>query len=250
MPKRTRCLAGWARSASTATRSSRAWKMTRSPSSTPVGSSWVSSSPLACGGSLQDSRGAEMSESESYVIAGASLAGAKAAEALRDGGFGGPVILIGDEDERPYERPPLSKDYLLGKAERDTIYVHPESWYAGNGVELRLGIPVTGIPRAARRLARADGSRIAYARLLLATGSSPRRLTVPGGDADGVLYLRRVGDSDQIKATFQTAARIAVIGAGWIGLECTAAARAAGVEVTVLEAAELPLLRVLGPEVA
>jgi len=191
-----------------------------------------------------------MSGSSAYVIAGAGLAGAKAAESLREEGFDGPVVLIGDEAERPYERPPLSKDYLLGKAERDTIYVHPASWYADNGVELRLGVPVTGIDRAAHEVALADGSRIGYARLLLATGSSPRRLRVPGADADGVLYLRRVGDSDQIKATFQSASRIAVIGAGWIGLECAAAARAAGVEVTLLEAAELPLLRVLGPEVA
>ena len=191
-----------------------------------------------------------MSGSSAYVIAGAGLAGAKAAETLREEGFDGPVVLIGDEAERPYERPPLSKDYLLGKAERDTIYVHPASWYADNGVELRLGVPVTGIDRAAHEVALADDSRIGYARLLLATGSSPRRLRVPGADADGVLYLRRVGDSDQIKATFQAASRIAVIGAGWIGLECAAAARAAGVEVTLLEAAELPLLRVLGPEVA
>src|SRR6185437_7908896 len=184
------------------------------------------------------------------VIAGAGLAGAKAAESLREEGFDGPVVLIGDEAERPYERPPLSKDYLLGKAERDTIYVHPASWYADNGVELRLGVPVTGIDRAAHEVALADGSRIGYTRLLLATGSSPRRLRVPGADADGVLYLRRAVDSDQIKATFQAASRIAIIGAGWIGLECAAAARAAGVEVTLLEAAELPLLRVLGPEVA
>src|SRR5689334_24352103 len=189
-----------------------------------------------------------MTDSSAYVIAGAGLAGAKAAETLREEGFGGPVVLIGDEAERPYERPPLSKDYLLGKAERDTIYVHPASWYAGNGVELRLGVPVTGIDRAAREVALADGSRIGYAKLLLATGSSPRRLPVPGAEAGGVHYLRRAVDSDQIKATFQAAARIAVIGAGWIGLECAAAARAAGVEVTLLEAAELPLLRVLGPE--
>ncbi len=191
-----------------------------------------------------------MSESSAYVIAGAGLAGAKAAETLRGEGFGGPVVLMGDEAERPYERPPLSKDYLLGKAERDTIYVHPASWYADNGVELRLGVPVTGIDRAAREVALADGSRIGYAKLLLATGSSPRRLPVPGAEADGVHYLRRAVDSDQIKAAFQSATRIAVIGAGWIGLECTAAARAAGVEVTLLETAELPLLRVLGPEVA
>jgi 3-phenylpropionate/trans-cinnamate dioxygenase ferredoxin reductase subunit len=185
-----------------------------------------------------------------YVIAGAGLAGAKAAETLRAEGFDGPVVLIGDESERPYERPSLSKDYLQGKAERETIYVHPQAWYADNKVELRLGSPVTGIDRAAHEVTLADGSRAGYAKLLLTTGSSPRRLTVPGADADGVHYLRRVGDSDQIRTVFQTASRVAVIGAGWIGLEATAAARAAGAEVTVMEAAELPLLRVLGPEVA
>ena len=184
-----------------------------------------------------------------YVIAGAGLAGAKAAETLRKEGFDGPVVLIGDEAERPYERPPLSKDYLLGKAERETIYVHPAPWYADNGVELRLGVPVTGIDPAAHEVWLADGSRIDYAKLLLATGSSPRRLPVPGAEADGVLYLRRVGDSDQLKAAFQAVSRIAVIGAGWIGLETAAAARAAGAEVTILETAELPLLRVLGTEV-
>jgi 3-phenylpropionate/trans-cinnamate dioxygenase ferredoxin reductase component len=191
-----------------------------------------------------------MSGSSAYVIAGAGLAGAKAAQTLREEGFDGPVVLIGDEAERPYERPPLSKDYLLGKVERETIYVHPASWYADNGVELRLGVPVTGIDPAAHEVGLADGSRVGYARLLLATGSSPRRLPVPGADADGVLYLRRVADSDQIKAAIAAASRIVVIGAGWIGLEIAAAARAAGVEVTVLEAAALPLLRVLGPEVA
>jgi 3-phenylpropionate/trans-cinnamate dioxygenase ferredoxin reductase subunit len=191
-----------------------------------------------------------MSESSAYVIVGASLAGAKAAEALREEGFGGSVVLIGDEAERPYERPPLSKDYLLGKAERDTIYVHPASWYAENGVELRLGVPVAGVDRAAREVALADGSRTGYAKLLLATGSSPRRIPVPGADADGVLYLRRVADSEKIKAAFLSASRVAVIGAGWIGLETAAAARAAGTEVTVMEAAELPLLRVLGAEAA
>jgi len=185
-----------------------------------------------------------------YVIAGAGLAGAKAAETLRSEGFDGPVVLIGDEEERPYERPPLSKDYLVGKAERETIYVHPENWYADNKVELRLGSPVTAIDRAARQVTLADGSSVGYAKLLLATGSSPRLLTVPGADADGVLYLRRAADSDQIKTVLASASRIAVIGAGWIGLEATAAARTAGVEVTICEAAGLPLLRVLGPEVA
>jgi 3-phenylpropionate/trans-cinnamate dioxygenase ferredoxin reductase subunit len=191
-----------------------------------------------------------MTTDATYVIAGASLAGAKAAEALRAEGFGGRVILIGQETERPYERPPLSKDYLLGKAERETIFVHPEPWYAEHDVDLRLGVTVTGIDPGAHRVSLADGSSVGYTKLLLATGSAPRRLAVPGATLDGVLYLRNVQDSDRLKETFGSASRIAVIGAGWIGLETAAAARAAGVEVTVLEASELPLLRVLGRQVA
>jgi 3-phenylpropionate/trans-cinnamate dioxygenase ferredoxin reductase subunit len=191
-----------------------------------------------------------MTTDSTYLIVGASLAGANAAEALRSGGFDGPIVLIGAEHDRPYERPPLSKGYLLGTAEKETIYVHPEQWYAENDVELRLGATVTGIDPGAHEVHLADGSRAGYAKLLLATGSSPRRLTIPGAGFDGVLYLRQVQDCEQIKATFGDATRIAVIGAGWIGLETTAAARAAGVEVTVLEMAELPLLRVLGREVA
>ncbi len=191
-----------------------------------------------------------MSASTTFVIVGASLAGAKAAEALRQQGFGGPLILIGEDTERPYERPPLSKGYLLGNAGRETIYVHPEPWYSEHDIDMRLGVAVTGIDAAGHQVTLADGSHVDYAKLLLATGSSPRRLSVPGADLDGVLYLRRVEDSDQIKSTLQAAARIAVIGAGWIGLETAAAARAAGVEVTVLESAELPLLRVLGREAA
>ena len=191
-----------------------------------------------------------MTNHTTYVIAGASLAGAKAAQTLREEGFGGPLILIGAESERPYERPPLSKDYLLGKAERETIYVHPPQWYAKHDVDLRLGVTVTSIDPAAHQVSLADRSRVGYAKLLLATGSSPRRLSVPGAGLDGVLYLRSVGDSDQIKAALQDASRVAVIGGGWIGLETAAAARAAGVDVTVLEMSELPLLRVLGRQVA
>ena len=185
-----------------------------------------------------------------YVIVGASLAGAKAAEGLREQGYDGPVVLIGEETDRPYERPPLSKDYLLGKADRETMFVHPLAWYAEHDIDLRLGARVTGLDPAAHEVTLADGSRIGYAKLLLATGSTPRHLTIAGAGAGGVLYLRRVGDSDHLRATFATASRVAVIGAGWIGLETAAAARAAGVEVTILEAAELPLLRVLGREAA
>ncbi len=191
-----------------------------------------------------------MQGKQAYVIVGASLAGAKAAETLRSGGFDGPIILIGEETEPPYERPSLSKDYLQGKAGREAIYVHPRQWYDEANVDLRLGVAVSSIDRAAHEVRLADGSGAGYAKLLLTTGSSPRRLQVPGAGLDGVLYLRSVGDSDRIKAAFQAAERVAVIGAGWIGLETAAAARAAGVEVTILETAELPLLRVLGPEAA
>jgi 3-phenylpropionate/trans-cinnamate dioxygenase ferredoxin reductase subunit len=185
-----------------------------------------------------------------HLIVGASLAGAKAAETLRGEGFDGPLVMVGAERERPYERPPLSKDYLLGKAERETVYVHPQQWYAEHQVDLRLGVTVTAIHPSAHEVSLADGSRVGYAKLLLATGSSPRRPSVPGAGLDGVLYLRTVGDSDRIKAALQSSSRVAVIGAGWIGLETAAAARAAGLAVTVLEMAELPLLRVLGREVA
>ncbi len=191
-----------------------------------------------------------MTTDTTYVIVGASLAGAKAAETLRAEGFDGPLILIGAETERPYERPPLSKGYLLGTAERDTIYVHPPRWYAEHDIDLRLGVAVTGIDPATHQVSLADGSRAGYAKLLLATGSSPRRLSVPGAGLDGVLYLRTAGDSDQMKETLRSASHIVVIGGGWIGLETAAAARAAGARVTVLEMAELPLLRVLGHQVA
>lgn len=191
-----------------------------------------------------------MTSDENMVIVGASLAGARAAQTLRDEGFSGPVILIGEEDETPYERPPLSKDYLMGKHGREKIYVQPREWYGEHDVGLRLGTRVTELDPAAHEVVLANGQRIGYSRLLLATGSSPRRLPVPGADLEGVLYLRYVGDSDRIKAAFANAERVAVIGAGWIGLETAAAARLAGAEVTVLEMAELPLLRVLGREVA
>ena len=191
-----------------------------------------------------------MSSSEAFVIVGAGLAGAKTAQALRDQNFEGAVVLIGAERHRPYERPPLSKGYLAGSAEREQGFVHPEPWYAEHNVELRLAQTVTGIDRHARRVEFADGRTIAYSKLLLSTGASPRRLSVPGADAEGVYYLRTLDDSDSLRQMLGRVARLVVIGAGWIGLEVTAAARQTGVEVTVIESAELPLLRVLGREVA
>jgi 3-phenylpropionate/trans-cinnamate dioxygenase ferredoxin reductase component len=183
-----------------------------------------------------------------FVIIGGGLAGAKAAEALRGQGFDGELVLISDEAHRPYERPPLSKDYLIGKSSRDDVFVHPSDWYAEHGVELRLGSAATAIDPAARVVRLADGGALGYDKLLLATGSSPRPLPVPGGDT--ALYLRRVEDSEAIKATFGSGRRLVVVGAGWIGLEVAAAARQAGTDVTVVEIAQLPLLGVLGREIA
>ncbi|QRP44000.1 NAD(P)/FAD-dependent oxidoreductase [Amycolatopsis sp. FDAARGOS 1241] len=187
---------------------------------------------------------------QGFVIVGAGLAGAKAAEALRGGGFAGRVTLIGDEPDRPYERPPLSKEFLAGKAERDSVFVHDPGWYAEHDVDLRLGVTATELDRAGKLVRLDGGETVGYDKLLLATGSSPRRLPIPGSDAQGVHYLRRLADSVRLKETLTAGSRLAVIGAGWIGLEVAAAAREAGAEVTVLEVADLPLLNVLGREVA
>jgi 3-phenylpropionate/trans-cinnamate dioxygenase ferredoxin reductase component len=186
----------------------------------------------------------------SFIIVGGGLAGAIAAQTLREEGFDGRITLIGQEPNTPYERPPLSKDYLQGKAERDTIYVNPEAWYAEHEVELRLGDAVTSLDPAARTVINARGGRLRYDKLLLATGSKPRRLGVPGAELEGVHYLRNVEDSDRIKIEFARAKRAVIIGAGWIGLETAAAARAAGLDVTLLVSGDMPLQRVLGPEVA
>jgi 3-phenylpropionate/trans-cinnamate dioxygenase ferredoxin reductase subunit len=183
-----------------------------------------------------------------YLIVGASLAGAKAAETLRSEGFDGRVILLGSETERPYERPPLSKGYLLGKEDKSVIYVHEEGWYAGHEVDLRLGVTAASLDPAGRTVTTAEGESIGYDRLLLATGSSPRRLNIPGADRDGVLYLRSVGDSERLAAAFQGGGRVVTVGAGWIGLEVTAAAREAGCEVTVVEPEPTALYRALGSE--
>jgi 3-phenylpropionate/trans-cinnamate dioxygenase ferredoxin reductase subunit len=191
-----------------------------------------------------------MTTQPTFIIVGGGLAGAIAAQTLREEGFDGRITLLGDEPHRPYERPPLSKDYLQGKADRDSIFAHPEPWYAEHAVELRLGTAVTSLDPAARTVTTAAGVQLGYDKLLLTTGSTPRRLRVPGADLDGVHYLRSVDDSERIKAGFAHAHRVAIIGAGWIGLETAAAARNAGPDVTLLEHAELPLLRVLGPETA
>src|SRR3978361_1114578 len=127
-----------------------------------------------------------MTADRSYMIVGASLAGAKAAEAMRDAGFDGRVVLVGDERDLPYERPPLSKGYLLGKDAREKAFVHEEQWYADHDGDLQLGATVTGLHRSSHEIELAGGERIAYDKLLLATGSSPRKVQVPGADLSGV----------------------------------------------------------------
>jgi 3-phenylpropionate/trans-cinnamate dioxygenase ferredoxin reductase subunit len=191
-----------------------------------------------------------MNTKPSFVIVGGGMAGAIAAETLREEGFDGKITLLGQEPNAPYERPPLSKDYLQGKAARDSIFVHPEPWYAEHAVELSLDSAVTSLEPASRTVTTAAGERLSYDKLLLATGSKPRRLDVPGADLDGVYYLRNVEDSERIKIEFARAKRVVIIGAGWIGLETAAAARAAGLDVTLLVSGDLPLQHVLGPEAA
>ena len=183
-----------------------------------------------------------------FVVVGGGLAAAKLAESLRDNGFDGSLTVIGAETLPPYERPPLSKEHLFGKQALADFTVHPAEWYRDNGIDLLLGTTVTSIDRSSKTVALPDGSTLAYDKLGLATGSRPRRLPIPGADAEGVYLLRTIEQSDALLSLFGTARRLVVIGAGWIGLEVTAAARAAGVEVTVLEMGPVPLRAALGEE--
>jgi NADPH-dependent 2,4-dienoyl-CoA reductase/sulfur reductase-like enzyme len=189
-----------------------------------------------------------MPTESTFVIVGAGLAGAKAAETLRAEGFDGRVVLLGAEQERPYERPPLSKGLLLGTAEPGSPYVHDAGWYAQNDIDLRTGTTVTHLDPAAHLVRTAAGAEIRYHKLLLATGAAPRSLPIPG--ADNALTLRTLADSNRIAETVQDGTRLVIVGAGWIGLEIAAAARERGASVTVLETAALPLQRVLGSRLA
>jgi 3-phenylpropionate/trans-cinnamate dioxygenase ferredoxin reductase subunit len=190
-----------------------------------------------------------MTTDQTFVIAGASLAGAKAAEALRAEGFGGRLLLVGAENERPYERPPLSKDYLRGDVGRETVYVHDEGFYAEHDIDLRLGRTAVDLNTSARELRLDDGETLRYDRLLVATGAEPRTLTIPGNDLDGVMYLRSVDDSDALRTRLDRGGAVVVIGAGWIGVEVAASARQRGLDVTVVGPASVPLERVLGTEI-
>jgi 3-phenylpropionate/trans-cinnamate dioxygenase ferredoxin reductase component len=187
---------------------------------------------------------------EQMLIVGGGLAGAMAAQTLREEGFSGSVTLVCAEHDRPYERPPLSKGYLMAGQDRESVFVHPATWYAEQGVTLLTGARATAVDAAAHKVVTTDGTTLPYTKLLLATGSSPRRLPLPGAELDGVLYLRSLADADQLAPRLVEGANVVVIGGGWIGLEVAAAARTAKANVTVVETAALPLQRVLGREVA
>jgi 3-phenylpropionate/trans-cinnamate dioxygenase ferredoxin reductase component len=190
-----------------------------------------------------------MTSNETHIMVGASLAGATAAATLREEGFDGRVVLIGAEEHRPYERPPLSKDYLRGEAGRDKLYVHPDGFYADHDLELRLGSTAVELDTSGRTLTLDDGDRLGYDRLLLATGAEPRRLSIPGAELDGVLYLRSVDDSDALRERLDAGGSVVVVGAGWIGSEVAASARQRGLDVTVIDPLSVPLERVLGAEI-
>jgi 3-phenylpropionate/trans-cinnamate dioxygenase ferredoxin reductase subunit len=191
-----------------------------------------------------------MSDQETFVIVGAGLAGARAAGTLREEGFAGRIVLVGDEEEPPYNRPPLSKGYLAGSDERSSIFEHELGWYAEHDIELMLGHRVTMLDTAGHSVTLDGYQQLPYTKLLLATGSKVIPLDVPGAGQSGVRYLRTVEDSDALLAGLRRGGRLVVVGAGWIGLEVAAAARGHGAQVTVVEVDTLPLRRVLGDEVA
>jgi 3-phenylpropionate/trans-cinnamate dioxygenase ferredoxin reductase subunit len=190
-----------------------------------------------------------MSADQTFVIVGGGLAGAKAAQTLRDEGFDGRVVLLGEEDVAPYERPPLSKDYLRGDAGRDAIWAQEEGWYDEHDVELRTGTHVAEVVPSSSEVVLDGGERIAYDQLLLATGSAAKRIPIPGAELEGVHLLRTVADSDALREALSPETRLVVIGAGWIGCEVAASARQRGAEVAMVAPEEVPLERVLGAEV-
>jgi 3-phenylpropionate/trans-cinnamate dioxygenase ferredoxin reductase component len=190
-----------------------------------------------------------MAEHQTFIIVGASLAGAKAAQTLRDEGFDGRVVLIGEEPVRPYERPPLSKTYLRGEVDFDAAAVHPEAFYAEHDIELLTSTVVTSIDPGAGHVTLDGGARLAYDQLLLTTGATPRRIDIPGAQLDGIHYLRTLASCDALREAIGRASRLVVVGAGWIGSEVAASARQLGKEVALIEGAEVPLQRVLGTEV-
>ena len=187
---------------------------------------------------------------ETVVIVGASHASVQAIDTLRREGHAGPILLVGDEPCLPYNRPPLSKKYLAGELERERLWLRSAHFYQQHRIDTRLGVRVTAIDRGARRLRLGDGGELSYDKLLLCVGGRPRRLAVPGHELAGIHCLRTMADVDAIRADLPGARRMVVVGAGYIGLEAAACARQLGLEVTVLEAADRPLARVVAPQVS
>ena len=184
------------------------------------------------------------------VVIGAGQAGGWAAKTLRDEGFEGRIVVVGEEPYPPYERPPLSKEVLLGREPAESSYLWPEGSFDEWGVELRTGVAATGIDRAAKTVSLGGGESLAYDKLLIATGGRVRELPLAGAELDGVHYLRGIDDSAAIRAELGEGARLVVIGGGWIGLEVAAAARMLGAEVAVVEALDMLCARALTPEIA
>jgi 3-phenylpropionate/trans-cinnamate dioxygenase ferredoxin reductase subunit len=189
-----------------------------------------------------------MAEQQTFVIVGANLAGGRAALALRKEGFDGRVLLIGAEPDPPYERPPLSKEYLRGDMAKEKLFIAKPESYEEQSIELRLGVRATALDAAGHAVELESGERIAYDKLLLATGGYPRRAEVAGSELEGIYYLRTLADSERIGAELQPGRRLVVIGAGFIGAEVAASARTKGLDVTVIEMANVPLGRALGEE--
>jgi 3-phenylpropionate/trans-cinnamate dioxygenase ferredoxin reductase component len=187
--------------------------------------------------------------SETFVIVGAGVAGGGAAAALREEGFDGRVVLIGAEQQPPYERPPLSKEYLRGESSFERALFQPPDFYDENGVETRFGVRATRVDAAEKVVELDGGERVAYDRLLVATGGRNRRFRIPGMDLEGIYSLRTVADSDRIRAEISPGRRAVVVGMGFIGSEVAASLRQSGVDVVVVDRNEVPLRRVLGEEV-
>jgi 3-phenylpropionate/trans-cinnamate dioxygenase ferredoxin reductase component len=190
-----------------------------------------------------------MTTERTLVIVGASVAGAKAAEGARTAGFDGRVVLVGDEQEAPYERPPLSKAVLRGEAATETTRVHEEGFYAAHDIEVLTGCTVESLDLDARQIHLDGHETLPFTTVVLATGAAPRQLEIPGCGLAGVHYLRSLDDSRRLGDAIRHARRVAVIGAGWIGSEVAASARQMGADVVLIDPAPTPLHRVLGDEI-
>jgi 3-phenylpropionate/trans-cinnamate dioxygenase ferredoxin reductase subunit len=184
------------------------------------------------------------------AIVGAGQAAAQAVETLHKRGYRGSITLVGDEALLPYQRPPLSKKFLAGTLDRDRLLIRHAAHYTDHAVDLRLGFAVANIDRARRRVEITDGSSVEFDGLLLTTGSHPRLLPLPGAELAGVHYLRSVADVDRLRAELAPGRRVVIIGGGYIGLEVAATCREAGLDVTVLEAADRVMNRVVSPAVS